>query len=203
MKLWIGILVIGMVFFSAFWYYYTQTAWVSSPSYNNPSASKTLVVSYSRTGNTQAAAKELAKYLKANLIHIEAPRYKNDIEGLQRASNDASNEVTSTIIKHDKVDLKQYDVVVLCTPTWWFRPAVPMFAFVENHDFLGKDVYLMMTGNSRKTEEKTGLFIKLLSSKNGNLKELIFVKRGRIFWQKSKEEVNQEFVQAFKDLGSQ
>jgi len=74
-----------------------------------------------------------------------------------------------------------------------------MFSFVENHDFAGKPVFLIMTGNSRKTDEKTGMFEKLVKEKNGNLLDVLFIQRGRIYWQKTPKQVNNEVLEALKD----
>lgn len=194
-----GIVVIIVA--SLFYFYRTQTVWIESEQYQRDSKepAKTLVVVYSRTGNTMGAAKEVAKYFDADLIKIEAPLYSRDWKGQQRAAKDADEEVTSTPIEHTPVDVNQYDLIFLCSPTWWYRPAVPMFSFVENHDFAGKPVFLIMTGNSRKTDEKTGMFEKLVKEKNGNLLDVLFIQRGRIYWQKTPKQVNNEVLEALKD----
>ena len=59
----------GLIF-----YYKTQTAWVDSPPYRRVSESptQTLVVVYSRTGNTMSAAKEAASYFDADWLQILA-----------------------------------------------------------------------------------------------------------------------------------
>jgi hypothetical protein len=90
------------------------------------------------------------------------------------------------------VDLSHYDLIVLCSPTWWFRPAVPLWSFVENHDFAGKPVFLLMTGNSRLKEELIGKFSTLVEEKNGKFLGSLFIRRGRIYWQKTPDEVNAE-----------
>lgn len=184
-----------------FWFYKTQTIWVESEPYQRVSKvpAKTLVVVYSRTGNTMSAAKEVAKYFDADLLKIEAPQYSRDLKGQQLAAKHADEEVTTTSIQHDPVDLSQYDMIFLCSPTWWYRPAVPLFSFVENHDFNGKPVFLIMTGNSRKTDEKTGKFETLVEEKNGKLLDVLFIRRGRIYWQKTPEQVNKEVLNALKD----
>jgi len=81
-------------------------------------------------------------------------------------------------------------------PTWWNRPAIPLFSFVENHDFANKSVFLIMTGNRKKTDEKTGKFEALVDEKNGNLLDVLFIQRGRIYWQKTPEQVNNEVINA-------
>lgn len=196
----IGVLVLVVVA-ALVHFYRTQTVWVDSPPYQRTSevSTKTLVVVYSRTGNTMSAAKEVAKYFDADLLKIEAPQYSLDVKGQQLASKHADEEVINTPIQHNPVDLSKYDLIVLCSPTWWFRPAVPMFSFVENHDFYNKSVFLIMTGNSRKTDEKTGKFEDLVKAKNGDLLDVLFIRRGRIYWQKTPEEVNTEVIKALEN----
>ena len=183
-----------------FYFYRTQTVWVESEPYQRVSKepAKTLVVVYSRTGNTMSAAKEIARYFDADLLTIKAPQYSRDLKGQQLAAKDADEEITSTPIEHDSVNINDYDLIFLCSPTWWFRPAVPLFSFVENHDFAGKPVFLIMTGNSRKTDEKTGKFEALVENRNGNLLDVLFIRRGRIYWQKTPEQVNEEVLEALK-----
>lgn len=198
-----ALIITGIVFIAAltfFWYYRTQTVWVKSDDYarNSSSKAKTLVVTYSRTGNTAGAAKSIARYFNADLLEIKSPQYSRDLKGLKLASEHASEEVTTAPIEHKPVELSDYDFIFLCTPTWWFRPAVPMFSFAENHDFGGKPVMLVMTGNSRKTDEKTKDFEELLKAQNADLLDVLFIKRGRIYWQKTPDEVNTEVLDAIK-----
>ena len=175
-------------------YYKTQTSWIESLPYQRASESPThtLVVVYSRTGNTMGAAREAARFFDADLLKIEAPQYARTIKGLQLASRHADQEVTTTPIEHEPVDLSRYDMIILCSPTWWFRPAVPLWSFVENHDFAGKPVFLMLTGNSRLKEELIGKFSKLVEEKNGRFLDALFIRRGRIYWQKTPDEVSKE-----------
>ncbi len=182
------------------WFYRTQTVWIDSEHYERKSNTnaKTLVVVYSRTGNTLSVAKEVAKYYDADLLKIEAPQYGRDIKGQQLAAKHADQEITSTDIKHKKVNLNDYEFIFLCSPTWWYRPAIPMWSFVENHDFANKSVFLIMTGNSRKKDEKTDKFKVLVENRNGNLLDILFVRRGRVFWQKTPEQLNKEVIEAIK-----
>jgi flavodoxin len=175
-------------------YYKTQTSWIESSPYQRASVSqtRTLVVVYSRTGNTMGAAKEAARFFDADLLQIEAPQYARTIKGLQLASRHADHEVTTTPIEHEPVDLSRYDMIFLCSPTWWFRPAVPLWSFVENHDFAGKPVFLLLTGNSRRKEELIGKFSALVEEKNGRFLDILFIRRGRIYWQKTPDEVSKE-----------
>ncbi len=200
-KMWIIIGSIA-VFISIllFWFYRTQTVWVESDPYKRilNKRAKTLVVVYSRTGNTMGIAKVVAKYFDADLLKIEAPQYSRDLAGQQLAGKHADEEVTTTRIQHKAVDINQYELIFLCSPTWWYRPAVPLWSFVENHDFAGRQVFLIMTGNSRLTEEHTGKFATLVEKKNGKFLDNLFIRRGRVYWQKTPQEVNEEVLDAIK-----
>ncbi len=200
MLLIIGSVVVGIAIL-LFWFYRTQTVWVESEPYQRVSKepAKTIVVVYSRTGNTLSAAKEVAKYFDADLLKIEAPLYSRNLKGQQLAAKHADEEVTTTPIQHDPVNIDDYELIFLCSPTWWYRPVIPLFSFVENHDFAGKSIVLLMTGNSRKTDEKTGKFETLVEEKNGNLLDVLFFRRGRIYWQKTPEQVNDEVLDALKE----
>ena len=203
-KSWI--LIIGFILLTLsgaalFYFYKTQTSWVESSSYTRDGAepARTLVVVYSRTGNTFGAAKQVARYFNADMLQIKAPQYAKTIKGQMRASNDADEEVTTTPIQHEAIDLSRYDLIVLCSPTWWFRPAPPLWSFVENHSFSGKPVFLIMTGNSRYKEQLIDKFAALVDRQDGKFLDMLFVRRGRIFWQKTSDEVNQEIQQALED----
>jgi len=201
----ISFILLALLFAALFYFYKTQTSWVESSPYARVGTepARTLVVVYSRTGNTFSAAKEIARYFDADMLKIEAPQYAKTIEGQMHASEDADNEVTTTPIQHDVVDLSRYDLIVLCSPTWWFRPAPPLWSFVENHDFSGKPVFLMMTGNSRYKEELTEKFAALVAKRNGNYLDMLFIRRGRIYWQKTPDEVNQEVREALDNRRTQ
>jgi flavodoxin len=189
---------IGIIFVAAaaglVFYYKTQTNWVESPPYQRvlKSPARTLVVVYSRTGNTLGAAKEGARFFDADLLQIAAPQYARTIKGQLLASQHADREVTTTPIQHDPADLSRYDLILLCAPVWWFRPAPPLWSFVENHDFADKPVFLLMTGNSRLKEELIDKFSALVKEKNGRFLGSLFLRRGRIYWQKTSEEINEE-----------
>ena len=191
------LIAVGLIVVAAacvLFYYKTQTSLVESPPYQRVSQSpaRTLVVVYSRTGNTLGAAKEAARFFDADLLQIAAPQYARTIKGQLLASKHADQQVTTTPIQHDPVDLSHYDLIFLCSPTWWFRPAVPLWSFVENHDFAGKPVFLLMTGNSRLKEELIDKFGTLVAGKNGRFLGSLFIRRGRIYWQKTPDEVNSE-----------
>jgi flavodoxin len=148
------------------------------------------------------AAKEVARFFDADIVQIEAPQYGMSITAQMVAAKHAAEEITTTPIQHEPVDISRYDLIVLCSPTWWYRPAPPLWSFVENHDFAGKPVFLLMTGNSRLTDERTDKFRTLVEEKHGKFLDRLFIRRGRFYWQKSPSQVHEEVREALEARGS-
>ncbi len=173
---------------------YKDQRWVASPPYRRDGSgnAKTLVVVYSRSGNTLVAAKEAAGLLDADLATIETPDYPRSLAGQIRAVGDARNLEVTAEIHHPEFEASRYESIVLCSPVWLFRPAVPLWAFTGSVDFANRDAYLLMTGNSGYRSPMIEEFGRLVESRNGRLTGHHFVRRGRVYWQLTKEEVRDE-----------
>ena len=65
------------------------------------------------------------------------------------ALSEAWKEVIITDIKPETIDLSQYNLIFLGSPIWWYRPAVPLWTFVEKNNFKDKIVVLFNTFNSK------------------------------------------------------
>lgn len=70
-----------------------------------------------------------------------------------------------------------------------FRPATPLWAYVEQADLTGKEVVLVTTGYSRFEQAEIDAFAKRVEARGGRLIRHVFLRRGRIYWQKSREEL--------------
>jgi len=173
---------------------YKDQTWVDSPPYERVAtgSASVLVVVYSRSGNTLGAAKEAARYFDADLLEIRAVQYPRSISGQLQASSDADDELQDVDIEHDPVDLGRYRLVILCAPTWWYRPAVPAWAFVTRNDLKGAAVFLLMTGNSRYKPEHVDRFAALVAQRGGRFLGHVFFERGRAYWQLSPAELHAE-----------
>ncbi len=66
------------------------------------------------------------------------------------------------------------------TLPWWYRPAVPLWSFVEDHDFVGRAIFLMMTGNSRIKKDLIAKFANLVEEKNGKFLGVHFYKEDAV-----------------------
>ena len=105
------------------------------------------IVYYSRSGHSEAVAREIARAFNAPIARIDAP-YPRDFTGQKKAINDAGAGVLPTI-RVEPIDLAPTRRLFLVSPTWMFRPATPLWSYVEQTDLTGKEVVLVMTGNSR------------------------------------------------------
>jgi len=168
-----------------------------TPKQNN--ASDVLVIYYSRSGNTEAMAREVARKLNADIVKIEAERYPLDYQGWRNAGNDADDKVTMVQIKPEVVDMEKYRLVFIGSPIWWYRPAPPLWTFVEKNDFTDKNVILFNTFNSRFKSEEIEKFRGQIEKKGGRLIDHIFIRRGRVYFQKSGEQLIGESREIIKE----
>ena len=153
-----------------------------------PAAGRALVVVYSRSGNTAAMAAEIAGRLGAATLAIRAPAYGDDFFGWTRASYDAWNKLTSEIEVPDH-DLAPYDWIFLGSPIWWYRPSPPLWSYLKASDLGGKKVVLFNTFNSRFKDEEIAEFRRLVEQKGGQLVDHVYVRRGRVYDQLSRDEM--------------
>ena len=148
------------------------------------------VVYYSRSGHSEAAAREIARTFNAPIARINAD-YPRDFSGQRKAVSDASTHALPPI-RIEPINLTPARRVFLVSPTWMFRPATPLWTYVEQAALTGKRVVLVTTGNSRFEQAEIDAFAKRVKARGGHLMGHIFLRRGRIYWQKSREELLKE-----------
>ena len=161
--------------------------------------SEIAVVYYSRSGHSEAVAREVARKFNAPITRIDAD-YPRDFSGQRKAVSDARAQALPQI-RIEPIDLARARRVFLVSPTWMFRPATPLWAYVEQAALPSKEVVLVMTGNSRFEQAEVHAFAKRVEARGGRLIGHVFLRRGRIFWQKSREELLKDVraeVETFK-----
>lgn len=148
------------------------------------------VAYYSRSGHSEAAAREIARIFRAPIARIDAD-YPRSFRGQAKAASDATARVLPPI-RVELIDLTRTHRLFLVSPTWMFRPATPLWAYLEQAQLRGKEVVLVTTGNSRFEQSETDAFAKRVESRGGRLIHHLFLHRGRIFWQRTREELLNE-----------
>ena len=156
------------------------------------------VIYYSRSGHSEAVAREVARTFNAPIARIDAD-YPRDFAGQAKAISDARAEALPKITV-EPIDLDPARRVFLVSPTWMFRPATPLWAYLEQADLRGKEVVLVTTGNSRFEQAEIDAFAQRVEARGGRLISHVFLRRGRIYWQKSREELLQEVRREMGEL---
>ncbi|MCG4282211.1 flavodoxin family protein [Lacticaseibacillus saniviri] len=104
-------------------------------------APKTLIVYYSRTGNTKAVAELIQQEVGGDLAQIETKtsrpsNYRAEVEQNAREQEQS----VKPALKSNLPDLKQYDRIFIGSPTWNMALPQAVVSFMANNDFAGKTV---------------------------------------------------------------
>ena len=136
------------------------------------------VVYFSRSGNTAVMAKTIAKIFNADLINIDASKYKIGFWGLTEAAR--SYQDREVEIDPKELDLSKYKKVFLGSPIWFYRPSPPIFEFAKNNKFNAKDVVLFNSYNSNFGQDHIDEFKSIVMSNGAKSFDHKAVKRGRM-----------------------
>lgn len=115
---------------------------------------KTLIIYYSGSGSTKIMAKTLSMHLKADIIGIKDLKNREGFANRLLSSIDAFRE-SKTEISPSKVDLTDYDLIYVGTPTWANKPTPAIITLIDRCNWKGKDVILFTTMNKDGSDEPT------------------------------------------------
>jgi len=107
-------------------------------------ASKTLVVFYSRTGNTEKVARAIAAATGADLEALVDTVDRAGLVGFLRALKDAFTK-GETRLQPLTVDPTQYDLVIIGTPDWGQSVSSPARSFMKAHHGRLRQVAFFLT----------------------------------------------------------
>lgn len=107
--------------------------------------SNVLVAYFSASGITAKVAESLAKETGATLFEIvpETPYTSADLnwqDSKSRSSVEMNDRACRPAIRFKVEDMKQYDVVFVGFPVWWYREPSIIDTFMEAYDFSEKTV---------------------------------------------------------------
>ena len=127
---------------------------------------KTLVVYYSRTGNTKFVAEKVASELKADIEELVDLKKRNGRFGFLKAGYDATRGNETKIGKTQKWP-NDFDLIVIGTPVWNSRPASAIRTYLKRNDFAGKKVAIFCTNEGTGKEKALERTKNLVA--NGNI----------------------------------
>ena len=148
----------------------------SQPEISTTTGSKTLVVYFSASNNTERVAGYIADELNADLFELipETPYTSADLNW-----TDSNSRVNAEHNDSAKQDVKltentvagwtDYDTVFIGYPIWWGNAAWPVNDFVKSNDFAGKTVIPFCTSTSSGLGQ-SGALLQVMAS-GGNWQE--------------------------------
>lgn len=115
----------------------------------NEGEKKTLIVYFSFTaGNTKSIAEKIHEEIGGDIERLEtAIPYPDDYNA---AVSQGQQEVSSGYkpeLKPLSVNVKDYDRIIVGTPTWWYKMSPAVLSFLSSTDFTGKTVVPFMTNS--------------------------------------------------------
>ena len=124
---------------------------------NNKKDMKTLIVYFSATGTTKAAAQRLAKEFNADLYEITPEVSYTDADLNWRDKNSRStlemkDKSSRPAIKGHCDNIADYDVVWIGFPVWWYTAPTIVNTFIEAHDLSGKVLNVFATSGGSRVE---------------------------------------------------
>ena len=95
---------------------------------------------YIEKGNTHIAAEIIAELTCADLFEIKSAAGYSDVykECVMQAKSEHDSNARPELM--DDIDISGYDVIFLGYPNWCGTMPMPVWTFLENHDFTGKIV---------------------------------------------------------------
>ena len=123
----------------------------------NKTMKKTLIVYFSATGTTKAAAQKLAQEFDADLYEItpEQAYTAADLDWRDKTSRstiEMKDKTSRPAIKGRCANIADYDVVWIGFPIWWYTAPTIVNTFIEDHDLSGKVLNVFATSGGSGVE---------------------------------------------------
>jgi len=112
---------------------------------------KSLVIYYSRSGNTRFIAEKISQEIGGDIEEISDRKRRNGLSGFVLSGYDATRGRT-TEIAHGKKSPKDYDLVVVGTPMWNKRIAPAVRTYLKENSFSEKKVALFCSNLGSKPD---------------------------------------------------
>jgi len=135
---------------------------------------KTLVLYYSLEGNVDFLCKALANEASADLCRLETVKEypKKGLMKFIHGGRDASFGFKPEL-KNSLPELSQYQSLVLGTPVWAGKMSAPLNTYINQSDFTGKYVYLLVSSAGGNAEKCISQITQLVEEKGGIVKDTL------------------------------
>jgi flavodoxin len=137
---------------------------------------KTLVAYFSYSGITKHLAEKIAQMKGADIFEIEAVKqYPSGYSQLLKESANEQKQNTRPKLKDVRVNMEDYDTVILGYPNWYNTCPMAVLTFLEIFDMSGKTIAPFCThggsrmGNSERDIQKSCPSGKVLKGYSGGI----------------------------------
>jgi flavodoxin len=115
---------------------------------------KTLVVYYTKTGNSKFAAETIAAEVGADIEELVDLKNRKGRLAFLSAGRDAMQGKLTEIAETRRNPL-DYDLIVIAQPVWAGSPTPAIRTYLKKNDLSGKKLALFFSDSSHKAIEKT------------------------------------------------
>ncbi len=133
-----------------------------------------IVIYYSRTGNTKLVADTIAEKTGAETIEIKDKTSRSGGFGYIKGAVDALRN-KETEIEPELVDLKDYEEVYVGSPVWASKPTPAIIELINNTDFTDKNVITYVTLKSSGGDKTIDKMNDAIKNKGGNIKNSFMI----------------------------
>jgi flavodoxin len=141
---------------------------------------KTLVVYYSRSGNTEKAALEKAEEIGADFLQIDTIEDVFGPQGFMKAGKMTVLGREMILMPYEK-DIKEYDRFILCSPIWAGKVSLPMKKFAETEkDNINSADYLFTHGGKSMKSKPADELDKILGIKRGQYESVQMILKKKL-----------------------
>lgn len=120
--------------------------------------SKKLVAYFSASGVTKNAAEKITIAAGADIYEIktQTPYTTKDLNWMDKTSRSSVEMKDLSFrpaIAENKVNIENYDTIILGFPIWWYIAPTIINTFLESYDFKGKTIILFATSGGSGFEK--------------------------------------------------
>lgn len=132
---------------------------------------KKIILYYSLDNSTRIIAKTLAEELDSDIVEIRDLKDRNGFSNKLISIVDAFRE-TKTQIEPSDIDLSNYNLVYIGSPTWANKPSPAIITLIDSLDLKAKDIILFTSTSttngqatiSRMSEKATSRGARVINS---------------------------------------
>ncbi len=116
---------------------------------NVSNSKKSLVIYYSRSGNTKQIADYIGEKTGSDVIRLETVKtYPSDYDEMLDYAQEEQRNGERPEIKNKNINTKDYDTIFLGYPIWWGDIATPVYTFLDEYNLSGKKIAPFVTSGS-------------------------------------------------------